>query len=141
MKVFIAQFAKKGDFSEIKALKRFSDLVTVEQFGLGRFIDLKPTDEDIAAAQQGLDRVKEILASGDFQVVILDEANVAVLLKLISAEDLAEVIRVKPPAVELVITGRGAVPQILELADLVSDIKAVKHYFQNGIRARVGIEK
>ena len=71
LKVYIAQFIKMGDYSEIKALRRFSDLITVEQFGLGRFTDGKPLPEDIAAAQKGLKRVKSIVASEEYKVIIL----------------------------------------------------------------------
>ena len=75
-KVFIAQFIKMGDYSEIKALKRFSDLITVEQFGLGRFTNGKPTPEDIKAAQKGIERVKSVLATNEYNIVIMEEANV-----------------------------------------------------------------
>jgi len=140
-KVFIAQFLKKGDYSEIKALERFSDLITVEQFGLGRFVRGKPAPEDIEAARKGLESVKKILASGKHQMVILDEANVAAVCGLVSIDDLLAVIEQKPPQVELILTGRGAAPRVIERADLVSEVKAIKHYFNNGVKARVGIEK
>jgi cob(I)alamin adenosyltransferase len=141
LKVFIAQFNKKGDFSEIKALKRFADLITVEQYGLGRFTDGKPFPEDIEAARKGLKRVKSILSAGEYQVVVLEEANVATKYGLFSVGDLLSVMLAKPDTVELVITGRGASPRIIENADLVTEMKAVKHYYQKGIRARIGIEK
>jgi len=140
-KVFIAQFLKKGDYSEIKALERFPDLITVEQFGLGRFVRGKPAPEDIEAARKGLETVKKILASGKHQMVILDEANVAAVCGLVSIDDLLAVIEQKPPQVELILTGRGAAPRVIERADLVSEVKAIKHYFNNGVKARVGIEK
>jgi cob(I)alamin adenosyltransferase len=141
LKVFIAQFNKKGDYSEIKALKRFADLITVEQYGLGRFTDGKPLPEDIEAARKGLKRVKSILSTGEYQVVVLEEANVATKYGLFSVQDLLSVMLAKPDTVELVITGRGASPRIIENADLVTEMKAVKHYYQKGIRARIGIEK
>ncbi len=141
LRVFIAQFNKKGDYSEIKALKRFADLITVEQYGLGRFTDGKPLPEDIVAARKGLKRVKSILSEGEYQVVILEEANVATKFGLFSVQDLLGVMLAKPDNVELVITGRGAAARIIENADLVTEMKAVKHYYQKGILARVGIEK
>lgn len=140
-KVYIAQFLKKGDTSEIKALERFSDLITVEQFGLGRFVRGKPEAEDIEAACKGLENIQKILSSGKHQMVILDEANVAAVCGLISIDDLIVLIDQKPAHVELILTGRGAAPQIIERADLVSEVKALKHYFNNGVKARVGIEK
>jgi len=140
-KVYIAQFLKKGDTSEIKALERFSDLITVEQFGLGRFVRGKPEAEDIEAARKGLENIQKIFSSGKHQMVVLDEANVAAVCGLISIDDLIVLIDQKPAHVELILTGRGAAPQIIERADLVSEVKALKHYFNNGVKARVGIEK
>ena len=139
--VFIAQFMKKGDYSEIQALERFSDLITVEQFGLGRFVRGKPEPEDIEAARKGLEIIKKIFSSGKHQIVILDEANVAAACGLVSIDDLVAVIEQKPAHVELILTGRGAAPQIIERADPVSEVKSIKHYFNNGVKARVGIEK
>lgn len=141
LKVFIAQFVKMGEYSEIKALKRFADLITVEQFGLGRFIKGPPSAGDVKAAQKGLAKVKAVMASGEHQVVILEEANVAVKLKLLSVQDLVDIIAAKPEDVELIITGRGADPEIIAKADLVTEMREIKHYFQQGVAARVGIEK
>jgi cob(I)alamin adenosyltransferase len=81
------------------------------------------------------------MAAGRHQVVVLDEANVAVSAGLLTARTLLEIIDLKPDHVELIITGRGASPKLIERADLVSEVKPLKHYFQKGVRARVGIEK
>ena len=128
-----------GDYSEIKALKRFSDYISVEQFGRGRFIRGKPSLEDIEAAQKGLEKVKSILTSGRYNIVVLEEANVAVTCELFSVQELLDLIDAKPDGVELVITGRGAARPIIERADLVTEMKAIKHYFQKGVAARAGI--
>jgi len=141
LRVFIAQFIKADEYSEIKALKRFSDLITVEQFGLGGFIGGNPSSGDIEAAQKGIERVKDIISSGKYDVVVLDEANIAVKYTLFSEQDLLDIMDAKPKDLELVITGRGASPRIIEKADLVTEMKAVKHYFQKGVEARSGIEK
>lgn len=141
LKVFIAQFIKMGDYSEIKALNRFSDLITVEQFGLGRFPNRKPAPEDIEAAHKGLERVRAVMASDEYGIIIMEEANVAVKLGLFGEQDLLKIMINKPSDKELVITGRGASPRIIENADLVTEMKPVKHYFQKGVPARVGIEK
>ena len=141
IKVFIAQFIKMGEYSEIKALKRFDDLITVEQFGTGRFIKDKPSAPAIEAAHKGLERIKAVFASDQHHVVIMEEANVASKLELISVEDILEIMLEKPKHVELVITGRGADPRIIEKADLVTEMKEIKHYFQKGVKARIGIEK
>ena len=141
LKVYIAQFLKHGDYSEIKGLDRFSDTITVEQFGRGRFIKGRPSNEDMAAARRGLNKVKTILAAGKYSVVILDEANVAVSLNLFSENELLEILDHRPDNVEIIITGRGAGPGIIEAADLVTEMKEIKHYFKKGVKARIGIEK
>ena len=141
LKVFIAQFIKMGEYSEIKALKRFKDLITLEQFGSGRFIKGKPSVSDIEAAHKGLEKIKAAFTSGQYHVVIMEEANVAAKLGLLSVEDILEIMVEKPNDVELVITGRDADSRIIEKADLVTEMKEVKHYFQKGVKARIGIEK
>ncbi|MFC1516630.1 cob(I)yrinic acid a,c-diamide adenosyltransferase [Thermodesulfobacteriota bacterium] len=141
LKVYIAQFIKMGEYSEIKALKKFSDQITITQFGRGRFIKGKPSPKDIEAAQKGLQKVKSILSSSKYNIIVLEEANVAVTCGLFSEQALLEIIDAKPDDVELVITGRGAAPEIIERADLVTEMTPVKHYFQKGVKARVGIEK
>ena len=141
LKTFIAQFIKMGDYSEIKALGRFSDLITVEQFGLGRFSNGKPSVEDIEAAQNGLEKVRSMMDSGEYKIIILEEANIAVKYGIIKEADLIQLIDHKPFEIELVITGRGATAEIIDKADLVTEMNAVKHYFQKGVPARIGIEK
>lgn len=140
LKVYIAQFVKGMAYAELKALERFTDLITVSQFGRGCFIRGRPKPEDIRAARRGLEKVREILVSGNWDLVILDEANIAVFFKLISVEDLLDLIDKRPDPVELVITGRSADPRVIERADLVTEMKEIKHYFRKGVKARSGIE-
>ena len=140
-KVFIAQFVKGVHASELDALERLSDLVTVMQSGRAAFIHDEPNEADVQAAQKGLSEVKNRIASGEYQLVILDEANIATSLRMISVEDLLSVIDGKPDDVELVITGRNADPRVIERADLVTEMVEVKHYYQEGVEARKGIEK
>ena len=139
--VFLAQFIKGKQYSELNSLKRLSDLITVEQFGLPRFINGKPSVPDMEAARYGLEMLKSSMLSGKFDVIIVDEGNVAVTYGLLSKQDLLDLIAMKPESLELVITGRGALPEIIDKADLVTEMKAVKHYYNNGVNARVGIEK
>ena len=141
LQVFLAQFIKGQQYSELKSLSRLSDQITVEQFGLLRFINGKPSASDIEAAQDGLERVKSAMLSGRFDVIIVDEGNVAVTYGLLSKQDLLDLIAMKPETLELIITGREALPEIIDKADLVTEMKAVKHYFNKGVNARVGIEK
>ncbi|MBW1835950.1 MAG: cob(I)yrinic acid a,c-diamide adenosyltransferase [Deltaproteobacteria bacterium] len=141
LRVLIAQFIKRGEYSEIKSLKRFSDLITVAQFGRGHFIVGDPPPECIEKAHLGLECVASCIVSGEYDVVILEEANIAVKRGFLSVQDLLDLIDIKPDNVEMVITGRNADPKIIARADLVTEMKNIKHYFDQGQRARVGIEK
>ena len=140
LRVFIAQFIKGTACSELEALRRFSDAITVKQFGRGCFVWGRPSRADVDAARKGLSEVRTIVSSGEYQVVILDEANVAAHLGLISVDELLAVIDAKPEDVELVITGRNADPRVIERADLVTEMVEVKHYYSRGVKARKGIE-
>ena len=140
-KVLMVQFIKNGEYSEIKALNKFSDFITIKQFGLGHFIKGVPSAEDFNAAQIGIKETESIIRSGKYNMVILDEANVAVKLGLFSVDDLLYIIYNKPDNVELIITGRDAEQKLIEKADLVTEMKEIKHYFRKGVVARVGIEK
>jgi cob(I)alamin adenosyltransferase len=141
LNVYIAQFVKGMKYSEQETFKVLSKQITVKQYGRGCFIKGDPTEEDIKAARAGLKEVREIMLSGKYQVLILDEANIATYYKLISVDDLLELIADKPEEIELIITGRKADPRIIEAADLVTEMKEVKHYYHKGVMAREGIEK
>ena len=141
LKVYIAQFVKGMEYSEHASLGGLAQSITVKQYGRGCFVHETPAKEDIRAAQEGLKEVKEIMCSGKYQMVILDEANIATRFDLFSVEDLLDLIRARPEEVELVITGRGADPRVIKEADLVTEMKEIKHYYQRGIEARDGIEK
>ena len=141
LRVFIAQFIKKRRYSEHKALERFSDLITVRQFGGGFILNDKPTDEDIQAARKGLGEITEAIRSASYDVVIVDEVNVALYYHLIDVDEVLGWIHDKPTNVELVLTGRNADDRITSAADLVTEMREVKHYYTQGVKARVGIEK
>lgn len=141
LKVYIIQFLKKGDYSEIKALEKFSGQVTIEQFGLGKFVKGNPSPEDISAGKKGYETAVSVLKKGEHDLVIVEEGNVAVSCGLFSEEMLLELIDKKPDNVELVITGRNATERLVEKADLVTEMKEIKHYYKKGVTARIGIEK
>jgi cob(I)alamin adenosyltransferase len=140
LRVYIIQFIKKRRCSEHRALERFQDLVTIKQFGEGFILRRKANSSDINAACEGLEEVKRVIRSGSSDLLILDEANIAVSRGLISRNDLLEVMEMKPRNMELVITGRYADQEIVEKADLVTEMQEVKHYAQKGVKARRGIE-
>lgn len=141
LKVYIAQFVKGMKYSELDALHKLSDFITIKQYGRDCFIYRDPEKEDIQTAQEGLKRLREIMNSRKYQVIILDEANIATHFNLFSVEDLLDLIHGKPEDVELVITGRRADPRVIEEADLVTEMKEIKHYYQKGVQAIEGIEK
>ncbi len=141
LKVYIGQFLKNGNYSEINSISRFKGLVKIEQFGGRHFIDRGITEEDRKFTQRGFERTREVISQGEYDVVILDEINVALHFKLLSEEDLIKVIKEKPSHLELILTGRYASPRIVEIADLVTEMREIKHYFLRGIKARRGIEK
>jgi len=140
LNVYIAQFIKQGCYSELDALKRFTDFITIEQFGTGRYIRGAPEPEDIEAARRCLAAIKAAVASAAYDVVIMDEAGVAELFKLIDTRDILDVIASKPATLELVITGRGVSEQVMAEADLITEMKPLKHYYEKGVLARQGIE-
>lgn len=139
-RVFIAQFIKQRRCSEHKALERFSDLVTIMRYGRGFLRGEGPGKADLEAAAKGFKEVKEIIASGLYDVVILDEVNIALHYGLIQIEELLDVMDKKPLGVELVLTGRYADSRIIEKADIVTEMKEVRHYSARGVKARAGIE-
>ncbi|MGE5297455.1 MAG: cob(I)yrinic acid a,c-diamide adenosyltransferase [Solirubrobacterales bacterium] len=140
LRVFFAQFIKGLAYSEIDALGRFADRITVEQFGRGRFIRGEPDVADVQSASDGLTRIADVIRGGQYDLVVLDEAAVAVQCSLFPGEKLLELIAGKPEHVELVFTGRYATPALLEKADLVTEMREIKHYYRRGVESRRGIE-
>ncbi len=139
-RIFFAQFIKGRRYSEVTAIEQFLPMVEIKQYGLDCFIEKEPTQADIDAAQSGLNEIKEIILSGKYDIIILDEANIALFYGLFSVQELIDVITQKPTKTEIIITGRYAPPELIEVADLVTEMKEIKHYFNKGIEARIGIE-
>jgi len=144
LRVHMIQFLKGGGAfpvsGEIRALDRI-DGFTVERFGSGRFVvPGAATDHDRQVVRDGLERARQILDSEEYDLVILDELNAAFQLSLLAEGDVLELLRHKPPQVELVITGRGAPQSVLRQADLVTEMRAVKHPFAAGRTARIGVD-
>lgn len=139
--VFLLQFMKGDpDYGELKALAH-QPHVTFRQCGLPTFVERgQPSPEDLRLAAEGMRLAREILEAGDHDVVILDEINVAVDFGLVPEEEVLDLVRSRPTHVELVLTGRYAPPGILAAADLVSEMRSLRHPFQKGIPARRGIE-
>jgi len=143
LRTYIAQFLKGQPSGELEAAKKLAPLVRIEQFGREGFITVKdgPDDEDISRAGAGLARAREAMLSGDYRIVVLDEVNTAVHFGLLPEADVLDLIDRRPAPVELVLTGRYAPASFIERADLVTEMTEIKHYFDQGAKAREGIEK
>lgn len=140
LRVYLAQFLKHGRYCEIRTLRERFPEVTLRQFGSGCFVRGRPTPRDVALARKGLKAVRAALAGGKYDVVIMDEANAAVAAGLFPVGELLALMDEKPSHVEMIITGRGAHKHVLARADLVTEMRDIKHYFRKGIKARRGIE-
>lgn len=138
-RVSIQQFIKGKVYNEIKALSNIPR-ICVKQCGNGCFIMGKPRVTDYECAENGLRDAALDIMSGKFDLVILDEINVAMELGLVKSADVIELIKRKPASVELVLTGRCCPKKLYRYADYVSDIREVKHPYRRGIKARDGIE-
>ena len=141
LRVYIGQFIKSMEYNEVTAIKKYLPGVEIEQFGHGCIFHREPSETDIAGTKEGLRKIEESLLSGKYDIVILDEINNAISLGMADVQEVVELIKKKPQNVELVITGRNAALEMIEAADLVSEMVEVKHYCTKGVMAREGIEK
>jgi cob(I)alamin adenosyltransferase len=140
LKVHMIQFMKGRRYSELDALAHIKNF-TIVQFGRDEFVSKeKPEQIDIDLAQKGLAYAEDIIQKGGYDLVILDEVNVALDYHLIALKDVLRVLKEKPETLELVLTGRYASPDIVKDADVVSEILEIKHPYQKGITSRKGID-
>jgi cob(I)alamin adenosyltransferase len=138
--VFIGQFAKGMFYGELEALKRFAPQITLHQYGRKCFIHDEPAEEDVRLARDGWREVQEVLDRADYDLLILDEIGIALHYRLVCLHELRELIRGKPESVELILTGRKIPQELYGEADLVTEMREIKHYYNAGVRARKGIE-
>jgi len=139
-KVFFGQFVKGMKYSELKAPEMLPGL-EIRQYGRDCFIQRDPEEEDIRLAKEGLSDLREKIKSGNYDIVVMDELNIALFYKLFDIKEVLNIIREKHEKTEIVITGRYAPDELIEIADLVTEMKEIKHYYQQGVQAREGIEK
>ncbi len=141
LKVFIIQFIKGGfDYGELYVIDKVPN-ITLRAFGRGKFVTSKPPErEDLRLAKEALDLAKEVVKKGEYDIVILDEINVALSLCLISLSAVVRIVKGKPTHVEIILTGRDAPEELIRMADLVTEMKEVKHPFNVGLASREGIE-
>ena len=141
MKVFFGQFMKNTPSAEHIIFADYPQSITFEQFGTGKFVMGNPSKEDYERAQTGWQRCKTALQSGGYDLVVLDELNTTLKLDLLPIEEVTDILRRKPEQLEVIITGRYAPEAIINIADLVTEMNEVKHYFTKGVGARKGIEE
>lgn len=143
LSTYIGQFMKGQHYSELEVVKMLHPYITIEQYGKAKWTHTQkpPKPEDVQMAQEGLERARKAMLSGRYDIVVFDEITTAHHFQLISLKQILEIIKDKPDGVEVILTGRCATPEIIEAADLVTEMKEVKHYFHKGVKAREGIER
>jgi len=140
---YFGQFLKGQRYGELRSVRRLSPLIAIRQFGRRGFVHVTedPSDEDVRRARRGLEACLRAMLSRKYRLVVLDEINVALYFRLLGREDVERLLDRKPGDVELVLTGRYAPPWLIRRADLVTEMKDRKHYYDRGVCARRGIEK
>jgi cob(I)alamin adenosyltransferase len=141
LRTYIGQFMKGQRYGELTAARNTS-LITMEQYGKRTLMHVKniPSDDDVRMARQGLRKATQCMLSGDYDIIVFDEITTAHFFHLITLNEIIETINTKPSEVEMILTGRYAPPEIIEMADLVTEMKEIKHYYQRGVEARKGTE-
>ncbi len=141
MRVGVIQFIKGAwDTAERRVLTSFGDLVEFHAMGEGFTWETQDREHDIAAAERAWARALTLLTERNFSMVVVDELNVALRYGYVALEAVLEGLRARPPEQHAVVTGRGAAPELIEQADLVTEMTLVKHPFRNGIKAQPGVE-
>jgi cob(I)alamin adenosyltransferase len=137
----VVQFVKGAmPTGEVEAIKRFGDQVEWHRMGHGFHWNTQDRDQDRAAARAAFDKALELMAQPDLGMLLLDEINVAIRLGQLPLEDVLQALRIKPPMLHVVLTGRNAQDELIELADLVTEMKMIKHPYRAGIKAQPGVE-
>lgn len=142
LKSYIIQFMKDYNYSELKSLELLHEFIELEKVGKDDFVFRKeePPQEEIELAANALINAQIKMISGKYDIIVLDEACVAIYFGILKEEQILEFINKKPKEVELVITGRYCPESIIDKADLVTEMKEIKHYYQKGIVSRKGID-
>jgi cob(I)alamin adenosyltransferase len=141
LRVCMIQFMKGRVYGEVLAVRKYLPDMTFYQYGLDSFVMRdNPASIDMELAEEGFAKAKEVIQSGDFDMVILDEINVVADFSLVPEDEVIELIKNKPPELDLILTGRYASQSIQDLADLVSEVREIKHHYNAGIKDRAGIE-
>ena len=141
LRIYIGQFVKNAISSEVIAVKNFLPTAVIEPYGPDGLIKPENMQDAIDITQAGLAKAMAAMVSGKYDIIMLDEINIAIYMKVLDVNQVLDFIQKKPPNVELVLTGRYAPAEIIDAADLVSQICEVKHYYNAGVGVRLGIEE
>lgn len=141
-KTLIIQFMKKFPYSETSSLQKLSDLIVVEQWIGDKFVIKRsaPSEEELDEAKRALERVRDALSGNEFDIIIMDEICVSIYFKLYDTNEILEIIKSKPNGKELILTGRYCPKELIDAADLVTEMKEIKHYYEQGVLSRKGID-
>ena len=142
LKTFIVQFMKNSSCGEMRIFEQMRNWVTLEHYGNDSFVFSNEAagENDIYMAQQAFHSARKAISGGKYDIVILDEVCVAIFFELLKTQDVLSLLEEKPGRVELILTGRYCPPELIERADLVTEMQEIKHYYQKGVAARKGIE-
>jgi cob(I)alamin adenosyltransferase len=140
-KVAIVQFIKGSwKYGELESAKRFSDILEIQVMGRGFTYKSEDFSKDVAVAKEAWQRAKDVIAANEHDMVILDELTYLITLNMIPEEEIIEALMSKPEQMHVVVTGRGATEKLIDLADLVTEMKEIKHPYKSGIKAQRGVE-
>ena len=142
MRTFIIQFMKGSIFyGELKSAQMLKDYITIVQMGREEFVDRNnPDPKDVELAQKGIELAREVMKKNEYDILVLDEINVALDFGLVSLDQVLSLMEGKPENMELILTGRYAHPEVVKRADLVTEMLEIKHYYaEKGVDARDGI--
>ena len=143
MKTYMGQFMKGQEYGELRSAEMVKPYITIEQYGRKELVHVTnpPLQEDVDMAQEGLSRARHAMFSGEYDIIVFDEILTAHFFHLVSVDDMLDVMKTKPENVEVVFTGRYAPQEVIDAADLVTEMVEVKHYYEKGVIARKGIER
>ncbi len=143
LRTYIGQFMKGQHYGELESAKKVRPHIVIEQYGKKGFTHVQdpPDEDDVRMAKEGLARARAAMLSGEYDIVVFDEITTAHHFRLITVGEMLDIIASKPDGVEVVFTGRYAPEEVIGAADLVTEMKEVKHYYEKGVSARKGIER
>ena len=143
LKTYIGQFMKGQHYGELKAAEMVAPYIVIEQYGRSGYVHVQkpPGEQDVRMAKEGLAKARQAMLSCEYDIIVLDEITTAHYFELITLEEMLEIIASKPDGVEIILTGRYAPAEVIAASDLVTEMVEVKHYHEQGVEARVGIER